>query len=97
MSSQRLNNIALSESIMYSLILFSLYSNDLEADLERVWGARDPPIFCNHFEEAQTVLLEAEVIINTAPLTYVYPDTIKICLTANCLLFGRQLLTQHQL
>ena len=68
-SFQRLN-IALSESIMHSLIFFSLYSNDLEADLERVWGARDLPIFCNHFEKLQTVLFEVELIINTAPLTY---------------------------
>ena len=35
--------------------------------------------FCNHFEELQTVLFEVELIINNAPLTYVYPDTIKIC------------------
>ena len=66
---QRLNNIALSESIMYSLILFSLYSNDLEDDLESLWGARDLPIFRNHFEVLQTVLFEVELIINTVPLT----------------------------
>ena len=54
---------------MHSLILFSLYSNDLEADLERVWGARDLPIFCNHFQVLQTVLFEVELIINTSPLT----------------------------
>ena len=32
------------------------------------------------------------MIINNAPLTYVYPNTIKTCLTPNHLLFGRQLL-----
>ena len=50
------------------------------------------PIFCNHFEELQTVLFEVELIINNAPLTYVYPNTIETCLTPNHLLFGRQLL-----
>ena len=37
-------------------------------------------------------LFEAELIINSAPLIYVYPNTIKTCLTSNYLLFGRQLL-----
>ena len=32
------------------------------------------------------------MIINNAPLTYVYPNTIATCLTSNHLLFGRQLL-----
>ena len=40
----------------------------------------------------QTVLFEAELIINNAPLTYVYPNTIETCLTPTHLLFGRQLL-----
>ena len=48
--------------------------------------------FCSHFEELQTVLFEVEMIINNAPLTYVYPNTIETCLTPNHLLFGRQLL-----
>ena len=48
--------------------------------------------FCNHFEELQTALFEVELIINNAPLTYVYPNTIETCLTPNHLLFGRQLL-----
>ena len=29
------------------------------------------PIFCNHFEELQTVLFEVELIINNAPSTNV--------------------------
>ena len=37
------------------------------------------------------LLFEVELIIN-APLIYVYPNTIKTCLTPNYLLFGRQLL-----
>ena len=45
-------------------------------------------IFCNHFEELQTELSEVELIINNAPLTYVYTNTIETCLTC---LFGRQL------
>ena len=53
---------------------------------------RAPPIFCNHFEELQAVLFEVELIINNAPLTYVYPNTIETCLTPNHLLLGRQLL-----
>ena len=50
-----------------------------------------PLIFCNHFEELQTELFEVELIINNAPLTYVYSNTIGTCLTPNHLLFGRQL------
>ena len=46
-------------------------------------------VFC--FEELQTVLIEVELIINNASLTYVYPNTIETCLTPNHLLFGRQL------
>ena len=45
-----------------------------------------PPIFlqslnffCNHFEELQTELLEVELIVNNAPLTYVCPNTIETC------------------
>ena len=45
--------------------------------------------FCNHFEELQTVLFEVELIINSKPLTHVYPKTIE---TPNHLLFDRQLL-----
>ena len=48
--------------------------------------------FCGHFEELQTVFIEVKLIINTAPLTYVYPNTIKTYLTPTHLLFGRQLL-----
>ena len=48
--------------------------------------------FWNQFEELQTVLLEVELIINNAPLTYVHPNTIETCLTPNHLLFGIQLL-----
>ena len=55
-------------------------------------GWQAAPCFCNHFEELQTVLIEVKLIINNAPLTYVYPNTIKTCLTLNHLLFGRQLL-----
>ena len=55
-------------------------------------GTRSLLIFCNHFEELETVLFEVELIINNAPLIYVYPNTIETCLTPNHLLFGRQLL-----
>ena len=43
--------------------------------------------FPNHFEELQTMLFEAELIINNKPLTYLYANTIE---TPNHLLFGRQ-------
>ena len=33
--------------------------------------------FCNNFEDPETVLFEVELIINNAPLTYVYPNTIE--------------------
>ena len=46
----------------------------------------------DHFEEIQAVLFELEPIIKNAPLTYVYPNTIEICLSPNHLLFGRPLL-----
>ena len=49
-------------------------------------------IFCNHFEELQTKLFAVELIINNAPLLYVYSNTIEACLTSDYLLFGRQLL-----
>ena len=68
-------------------------------------GARPPffavtCLFCNHFEELQSVSFKVELVINNELLTCVYPNTIKTCLTSNYLLFGRQLyifLTQHQL
>ena len=74
--------------------------------------ARALPIFCNHFEELQTVLFEVELIINNAPLIYVHPNTIETCYAPNMellqfhapnyFLFDRQLLyyiilTQNQL
>ena len=37
-------------------------------------------------------MFEVELIVNKAPLIYVYANIIKTCLTANYLLFGRQLL-----
>ena len=48
--------------------------------------------FCDHFEELQTVSIEVKLIINNAPLTYVYPNTIKTYFTPDHLLFGRRLL-----
>ena len=50
------------------------------------------PIFCNHFEELQTVLFEVELVINNAPLTYVYPNTVETCLRPTHLFFDRELL-----
>ena len=32
--------------------------------------------FCNHFEELQTVLVQVKLIINNAPLTCIYLDTV---------------------
>ena len=49
-------------------------------------------VFCDYIEEPHTVFNEVKLIINNAPLTYVYPNTIKTYLTPNHLLFGRQLL-----
>ena len=49
-------------------------------------------IFCDPFEELQTRLIKVKLIINNAPLTYVYSNTIKTYLTPNHLLFDRQLL-----
>ena len=49
-------------------------------------------LFCDHFEALKFVLTEVKLIIDNAPLTYVYPNTIKTYLTPNHLLFGRHLL-----
>ena len=61
-----------------------------------------PPYFlqsfvfcCNHFKELETVLFEVKLIINNAPLTYVYPNINETCLTPNHLLYGRQLPYKH--
>ena len=64
--------------------------------------ARSPPphIFCNHFEELQTMLFTVELIINNASLTYVYLNTIETCLTPNYFFLADSyynLLTQDQL
>ena len=49
-------------------------------------------LFCDHFEELQTVLIEVKLFIDNAPLTYVYQNTSKTDLTHNRLFLGRQLL-----
>ena len=68
-------------------------------------GTHFPPIFCNHLcfcnylEELETVLFEGELIINNAPLTYTYPNTIETCLTPQiCCLANSYyvLLKEHQ-
>ena len=56
-----------------------------------------PPIFCNNLLFSITLkkyklLFEAQLTINNAPLTYIYPNTLETCLTPSHLLFGRQLL-----
>ena len=64
-----------------------------EADLGE--GARGLPIFCNHFEELQTVLFVVEMIINCTvhyAVNIRLPNTIEKCLALNHLLFERQLL-----
>ena len=38
------------------------------------------------------MLFKVELVINNAPLTYVYPNTIETCVAPNYLLFCRQLL-----
>ena len=54
--------------------------------------------FCNRFEELQTMLFEVELTINTAPLIYVYRNTIETCLKPNYLTDNYYiLLIQHQL
>ena len=68
-----------------------------EVDLEGGAGSALPlffaiTFFCDHFEELQTVRIKVKLIINNAPLTYVYQNTIKTYLTPNLLLYGRQLL-----
>ena len=78
-----------------------------EADLRG--GTRELralPIFCNHLfffaitlKNYKNVLFEVKLILNNAPLTYAYPDTIRnmlhpiICYLADSYYI---LLTQHQ-
>ena len=33
--------------------------------------------FCDHFEELQTLFIDIKLIIHNAPLTYIYPNTIR--------------------
>ena len=77
-----------------------------EADSEGGARGRTRPFFaitcffCSHFKKLQTVLFEVEMIINNAPLTYVYPNTIETCLTPIIYFFADNfciLLTQHQM
>ena len=65
-----------------------------EADLEGAQRARAPLLqsFVVFFEELLTDFIEVKLIINNAPLTYIYLNTIKTYLTPSHLLFGRQLL-----
>ena len=76
----------------------SFISENRDGFRRGAWGATSPPfpcnqlLFCDHFEELQTVLIKVKLIINNAPLTYVYPNTIKTYLTLNHLMFKRQLL-----
>ena len=79
--------------------IYSLSTPFSEAYLEDGAGGARPLFFgitccffCDHFEELQTVLIQVKLIVNNAPLTYVYPNTIEAYLTPNHLLFGRQLL-----
>ena len=60
--------------------------------IQRGHGWCAVPIFCNHFAELEIVLFEVELIINNAPLKYVYPNTKETCLSSNDLKFDRQLL-----
>ena len=48
----------------------------LEADLECFFATTC--FFCDHFEELQTVLIKVKLMINNAPLTYVYPNVYSI-------------------
>ena len=61
-------------------------------------GGRPPLPYI--LQELQTILFKVELIINNAPLMYVYPNTIETCLTPNYLFSADSyynLLAQHQL
>ena len=47
---------------------------------------------CAKFQEELTCRFKSKLIINNAPLAYVYPNTMKTYLTSNDLQFRRQLL-----
>ena len=87
--------------LIFGFIMKLISKNGLQRRIQReARGARPPLprfscihlIFCDHFEELQTVFIEVKLIINNTPLTYVYPNTIKTYLTPNHLLFGIQLI-----
>ena len=56
-------------------------------------GVAHPPIFLQSLVVVfLQSLFKVKLIINNAPLTYIYPNDIERCLTPNHLLFSRQLL-----
>ena len=48
------------------------------------------------YEELETVLIEAEGVINDRPITYIDTDSTEEPLTPNHLIFGRRLLAMNQ-
>ena len=75
-------------TLNYNIIILKYFSIIIKGRFRGWRGGRALPLFCsrlffnlNQFEELQTVLLEVEMIINNAPLTYIYPNTIETCLT----------------
>ena len=88
-------DVNLKKNIAYVTWFELVLSYITETDLEGCEGVSAPLFFnhlffCNNFEELQTVLIKVKLIINNAPLTYVYPNTIKTYLISNYLLFGSQ-------
>ena len=57
-----------------------------------VGGGRPPFFFAITWKNYKLCYSEVELIINNAPLTNFYPNTIKTCLTPNHVFFDRQLL-----
>ena len=67
------------------LLVSTIAETDLEGGAEEVGAPLfwNHLFFCDHFEELQTEFIEVKLIINNAPLAYVYPNTIKTYLTPN--------------
>ena len=80
-------------------ILVTLSEVHLEGGPEDARAPFLQSLFYCHFEELETVLNEVKLIINNAPLTYVYPNTIKTCLNTQSFVSWQAvtILTQHQL
>ena len=67
---------------LYRLANFFSWMTFSEVDLRVDPEGTCPPyflqslVFCSHFEELETLLFKVKLVINNAPLTYIYPNKV---------------------